>query len=65
MVELKDKSFQDLVKDGIELELDSIVQGEPLRKRVYQLMNLAVIWSCEQKEKKEINDILNLNKSKF
>ena len=48
--ELKDMSFKELVAFAVEVEIDGIVEGSKLSTRVYQLMNLAVAWSNQQKK---------------
>jgi len=49
---LEDMNFDELVRFGVQIELDDIVSGKPLSKRVYGLMELAARWSTEQKNKK-------------
>jgi hypothetical protein len=49
--EIKDMDFDDLVKLGIQYELDNIVSGRPLKSRVWDLMNLAAQWSHEKQKK--------------
>lgn len=46
--QLHEKSFDELVKMGVEKELDAIVQGVSLHTRVYALMELAVRWRFEK-----------------
>ena len=53
-MELKDMSFDDLVREGVNLELDAVVQGESLRKRVWAVMDLAVRWAAGRKELREV-----------
>lgn len=48
--ELHEMSFADAVKEGIELELNAVVQGKPLHKRVYDIMELALRWAHERRE---------------
>ena len=42
--ELHEMTFEEAVKEGIELELDAVVQGKALRSRVYGVMELALRW---------------------
>lgn len=46
--ELVDLTFDELVKRGIQFELDAIVSGKSLHQRVYSLMNLATQWRHEK-----------------
>lgn len=46
--EFKDMTFEELVKFGVEIELDAIVKGESLRSRVWQIMACATQWHNEQ-----------------
>lgn len=48
--ELHEMTFAEAVKEGIELELDAVVQGKPLHKRVHDVMELALRWSFERRE---------------
>lgn len=46
--ELKNMTFDELVKKCVEKELDAIVRGEKLSDRVYTICNLAVQWRSEK-----------------
>lgn len=52
MKELEEYTFDELVRMGIELELDSVVQGAPLKSRVYRLMELASRWQYQRQVNK-------------
>lgn len=45
---LKDMTFDELVREGVELELDAIVKGSPLCGRVRAVIDLAVRWAVEK-----------------
>jgi hypothetical protein len=47
---LHEMTFADVVERGVELELDAVVQGMPLSKRVYAVVDLAVRWAAEQRK---------------
>jgi hypothetical protein len=51
--ELAELSFDELVKLGINKELDAIVTGESLHSRVYSLMELAARWRFEKTKAEE------------
>ena len=51
--ELKDLTFDELVKWGVENELDNIVQGLSLKSRVYSVMMLATQWAHQRSEAKK------------
>lgn len=51
--EIKDLTFDELVKVGIEKELDAIVRGDSLRDRVYSIMEIAVRWRSERTKAEE------------
>ena len=53
--ELKDMTFDDLIRFGVEIDVDNIIQGKALKSRIYQVMELAARWSNEQNEKKNKN----------
>ena len=53
MTKLSEKTFHELVKMGVELELDHIVSGVTLKGRVHSLMELAVRWSQECRGEEE------------
>ena len=49
--ELADLTWDELVREGIQLELDAIVQGRDLRSRVFQIMDLAARWNQEKQDR--------------
>jgi hypothetical protein len=49
---LHEKTFDEMVKEGVELELDAVVQGKPLKRRVWDVMNLAAQWGYERHSNK-------------
>jgi hypothetical protein len=44
-MKLKDMSFQELVREGINYELDAVVECMPLKSRVHQITALAAVWA--------------------
>lgn len=46
--DISEWTFDELVQRGVELELDSIVKGEPLASRVRRIMDLSVQWRHEK-----------------
>ncbi len=42
------ETFDELVKYGIEIELDAIVTGESLTRRVRRIMDVAALWRSKQ-----------------
>ncbi len=46
--ELHEMTFAEAVREGVELELDAVVQGKSLHKRVYSVMELALRWASER-----------------
>lgn len=48
--ELNEMSFEDLVRKGVEIEVDSFMAGEKIRDRVYRIMELAVRWRYEKSQ---------------
>jgi len=51
--ELHELTINELVKWGIELELDAIVRGESLKSRVYAVMSLAAQWESQRRDAAE------------
>lgn len=49
--ELADLTFDELVARGVELEINHIVRGEKLSRRLHAVMELAVRWRHEKTEK--------------
>jgi hypothetical protein len=48
--ELYEMTFAEVVREGIELDLDGIVQGNPLHSRVRGVMELALRWASERRD---------------
>jgi len=46
--ELGDLTWNELLQHGIHLELDDIVQGKPLKSRVWTLLDLGAQWQAER-----------------
>jgi hypothetical protein len=51
---IEDMSFGELVAFGTGCELDDIVAGLPLSKRVYKIMDIATRWAYAQQQKKSV-----------
>jgi len=51
--DLVDMSFAELVEHGIHITLDDIVEGTPLRRRIYNIMNIAARWSYLKQEREK------------
>ena len=47
---LHEMSFTEAVREGIELELDAIVQGRPLHLRVHDVMEFALRWASDRRD---------------
>lgn len=48
MKDLKNYTMDEMVRKGIEKELDAIVKGVALKDRVYDLIELAARWGYER-----------------
>jgi hypothetical protein len=47
---LHEMTFAEAVREGIELELDAVVQGRPLHLRVHDVMELALRWASDRRD---------------